>query len=172
MKIQGYIFLLFCLLSNVLWAQNPNEDKNGNLEIKGEIVVSESNFKVCACIAKSDALDGVKAFTKNERTAEISAFAMGDWSSSYLVNDNSTPAGNIFYRFEFVVKEGKVSYRFYHFKHEQKDSEFASFGQLPSEWNDTVGKAFNKGQYWEIINAIQTNIAKKIQVLSSQCLQK
>ena len=171
MKRHLYILLLFTLFSWALKAQNPNEDKNGNLEIKGEILVSQNNFEVCSCISKAHALNGVKTFTENEKTAESSAFVLGDWSSAYFVNDDSKLAGNFLYNFEFIIKDGKIHYRFYNFKHEQKDSEFKGVGRLPSEWNSTVGLQFNKGQYWELINAIQTDIAETIQLISSQCLQ-
>jgi len=171
MKKHSYILLVFSLFAQVLLAQNPNEDQNGNLEIKGEILVSQSNFEICSCISKAHALSGVKTYTQNEKAAEISAFVLGNWSSAYFVNDYSKLAGNILYNYDFIIKDGKAKYRFYEFTHEQKDSEFESVGQLPSSWNNTVGEQFNKGQYWEIINAIQTNIAEKVQLISKQCLQ-
>jgi len=171
MKKATYILLTFTLSLQFLLAQTPNEDKNGNLEIKGEILVSQDNFELCSCISKAHALNGVKTFTQNEEVAKISAFVLGDWSSAYYVNDYSKLAGNILFKYEFIIKDGIINYRFYQFTHEQKDSEFESIGQLPSSWNSNVGAQFNKGQYWEIINAIQTNIAEKVQLISKQCLQ-
>jgi len=172
MKFYIQIIIFFTLISNATFAQNPNEDKHGNLEIKGEIRVEQSNLEVCTCLSKAHALSGVKAFTKSEKAAEISAFVMGEWSKTYSVNDDSKSAGNIFYRYEFIAKNGKIEYRFFHFSHEQKDSDFTTVGKLPAEWNNNVSKAFNKGQYWEIINAIQTDIASTIQLISTQCFQK
>ena len=172
MRKWNLTLLALAIFSTMLIAQNPNSDKLGNLEIKGEIKTDHSNYGLCTCIKNANFLDGVKAFTKSEKAAEISAFVMGEIYQNYLVNDFSTEAGEVQFKYEFIIKDGVLSYRFFHFYHAQKESEFSSAGRLSSEWNKEIGKVFNKGQYWEIVNEIQTNVANTIRALNKECMEK
>lgn len=91
-----------------------------------------------------------------------------------MVDEDDKPAGWIAFDFEYLVKDGTISYRYYNFVHsaEEEDAVFASIGTLPAVWNEKVAKVFTKGQYAEIQNYMTANVRVALKLAKKYCTTK
>ncbi|NQY05688.1 MAG: hypothetical protein HRT68_05640 [Flavobacteriaceae bacterium] len=147
-------------------------DESGNLQFKGVIeVTNKSNFELSECISSSAMIMGIESKTESDGEALDSAFVKGEYSYSYYVDDYGSQAGEVKFKFEYIIRDGQINYRFYDFEHKKSESKFASIGLLPKEWNEKVKSSFSKKQYTEIMTDLKLNVANAIRMINKNCVK-
>lgn len=171
--LKALLTSLLLLISMLSFGQvTPSADASGYLEYTGTISThGKGNFEVSSCIASSPLIMGVMFKTEFEEDATDSSFVKGANADDYYVDNYESPAGQVKYKFQYLIKKGQLSYRFYDIEHEQSDSEFKSIGFLPAQWNETVGTIFTKKQYSEILVDLKMNVANAIRMVDKYCLK-
>ncbi len=165
------LIIILIISSNNINAQNKNKQKNEILELNGSITVeNKTNFEVSDCIANSAMIMGVSSYTKSEKDASESSFVHGNYSYSYFVNDYSSEAGKINFKYSYIIKDGKINYKFYDFKHNGNKTKFKSIGLLSTSWNEEIAKTFTEDQYYEIMIDLITNTSNLIKMIKETCL--
>ena len=114
---------------------------------------------------------GIESKTESDEEALDSAFVKGEYSYSYYVDDYESPAGEVKFKFEYIIRDGQINYRLYDFEHEKSDSKFTSIGLLPKEWNEKVKSSFSKKQYAEIMTDLKLNVANAIRMINKYCIK-
>ena len=172
-KIKTILLSTLLLISVSAFSQIiSSEDESGNLQFKGVIkVTKKSNYELSECISSSAMIMGVNSKTESNKEALDSAFVKGENSYSYYVDDYGSPAGEVKYKFEYIIKNGQINYRLYDFEHKKSDSKFASIGLLPKEWNEKVKSSFSKKQYTEIMTDLKLNVANAIRMINKYCVK-
>ncbi len=174
MKKLKFIFLLFFLIYSVIaFAQiTSSTNESVNLEFKGIIeATGKSNYELSECIASSAMIIGVETQTESEKDALDSSFVKGEYSYSYYVDDYESYAGEVKFKFEYIIRNGQINYRIYDFEHEKSDSKFQSVGILPEKWNDKVKLSFTEKQYSEIMVDLRMNVANAIRMINKYCIR-
>lgn len=156
---------LFLITLNFTFSQELK-----NYEFTGTIKTSnKSNFEISECISENVVLVGVKSKTKNEKDATASSFVNGEHSFGYYVDDYSKFAGNIEFKFEFIISNNEIKYKFYNFTHLKSNSSYKSLGILPKDWNINI-KQFSQSQYEEIQNDIKLNMFNYLRLIQNKCI--
>ena len=114
---------------------------------------------------------GIESKTVSEDEAHDSAFVRGAYAYFYYVDDYGSEAGEVKFKFEYIIIDGQIDYRFYAFEHEKIGSKFASIGLLPKEWNEQVKTSFSEKQYGEIMTDLRLNIANAIRMINKYCVK-
>jgi hypothetical protein len=147
-------------------------DESGNLQFNGVIKVTDkSNFELSECISSAAMIMGIESKTESASEALDSAFVKGGYSYSYYVDNYESPAGEVKFKFEYIIRDGQINYRLYDFEHVKSDSKFASIGLLPKEWNEKVESSFSKKQYAEIMTDLKLNVANAIRMINKYCVK-
>ena len=108
--------------------------------------------------------------TELEEDATDSSFVKGAYAYNYYVDDYESPAGKVKFKFQYLIKEGQLTYRLYDFEHVKSDSKFESVGLLPEKWNDQVKASFTKAQYSEIFVDLRFNVNHAIRMVKKYCV--
>ncbi len=172
MKLAGASFL-FAVLSLLCSSFMQDVVPVEMLLYKGAIESSgQSNFELAECISSSSMIYDIETRTELEEDSRDSSFVAGAFSYGYFVDDYQSPAGQVRFKFEYVIRNDSVLYQFYDFEHEQAESKFESLGHLPKEWNEEVKLVFSKSQYKEILTDIELNVANAIRMVRKYCASK
>ncbi|MEL1245705.1 hypothetical protein AAEO56_15640 [Flavobacterium sp. DGU11] len=173
-KSQTILLLYFFLTTFSAMAQTLSADSSGNVLFVGTLTgADKDNFEACRCLQEDVPLFEILSATENESDAKDGAFVKGSWTYHYLVDDDDKPAGWIAFDFEYIFKDGIVSYRYYNYVHskEEEDSIFASVGTLPAVWNEKVRKVFTNEQYTQIQSAMTANVRVALNSIKRLCLK-
>jgi hypothetical protein len=163
---------LLIISANALSQIVGSVDESGNLQFNGVIKVTDkSNFELSECISSSAMIMGIESKTESDEKALDSAFVKGEYSYSYYVDEYGSPAGEVKFKFEYIIRDGQINYRLYDFEHEKSDSKFASIGLLPKEWNEKIKSSFSKKQYAEIMTDLKLNVANAIRMINKYCVK-
>ncbi len=143
-----------------------------NLEIVGLLEAdSKENFEISECIVNSAMILGVESYTDSEQNSRDSSFVNGNYAYSYFVDDYSSEAGEVKFKFSYQIKNGIINYKFYDFEHNGRNTKFKSIGILSKNWNENIGSTFTENQYSEIMTDIKLNVANSIRMISKYCLK-
>jgi len=151
-----------------------SSDRNGFLQSEGTMKLKNKNaskIDIFNCILNSVATVGV---TETSKINEDLTFIKGTWEYKYWVNDTDTPVGKISFKYEFIINDSSIHYRYYNYVHRQADSEFTSINQLPLKANEKTLAVFTKDQYDEMLYDTLVNIRHSIRShkkLTDKCLQ-
>ena len=172
-KIKTALLSILLIISVSTFGQvKSSADSSGNLQFIGILKVADkSNSELSECISSSAMIMGVDSKTESDNESLDSAFVKGSYSYSYYVNNYEVPAGDVMYKFEYVIRDGQINYRLYDFEHEKSDSKFESIGLLPNDWNEKVKDSFSKKQYAEVMTDIKLNVANNIRLIKKYCLK-
>lgn len=163
--------MLFIISLNVYSQIKSSFDEFGNLQFTGIMdTASESNFELSECISASALIFGIESKTESVENGIDSSFVKGGYSYSYYVDDYESSAGEVKFKFEYIIKNGNISYRFWDFEHEKSGSEFESIGLLPRDWNEKIKETFTKKQYTEIKTDIRLNVSNAIRMITKYCI--
>lgn len=116
-------------------------------------------------------IQGVESQTESENEAVEHAFVKGRYAYSYYVNDYKDFVGEIKFKFEYIIINGQINYRFYDFEHDKLNSTFKSIGLLPKQWNENVKVSFTKKEYVDIVKDLKSNAANAIRIITKYCLK-
>lgn len=173
MKNSLYSIALFLFIINI-HAQNKTlttTQKQKSLTIEGKITIAnQSNLELAYCIANSAMVLGVTNYTTTEEEAIDSAFVQGNYSYNYYVDNYDTEAGTISFNYEYIIKNGEITYTYTDFVHDGTGTTFKSIGNLPEKWNANVGEVFTEKQYSEIMNDVRANIANAVRMVKKYCV--
>lgn len=153
-------------------AQVISADANGNVIYTGELTgADKDNFEACRCLNEDMPMFGISSFTEEKEDAKNGAFVKGSWSYNYYVDADDKPAGSIAFDFEYLVKDGTISYRYYNFIHsqEEEDPVFAPIGALPAVWDEKVSRVFTKEQYSRIQSSMTANVRVALKLAKKYC---
>jgi len=171
LKILSLLVLLFAT-TNTFSQILSSSDDSGNLQFTGVTkVVDKSNFELSECIAHLALIVGIESKTEKLESSKDSSFVRGKYAYSYYVDHYESPAGEVKFKYEYIIKNGQVQYRFYDFEHEQASSKFKTIGLLPKTWNKKIQATFTKDQYGEIMTDIKLNIAHALRMIDKYCLK-
>ncbi len=145
-------------------------DKNGNIISTGKIEIkNRPNFDIFKCV-KTFIFVGVESTSESIENKVDTFFVKGAYSYTYYVQD-TVFAGEIKFKYEYIIKNRTIEYNIYDFEHIQSNSKFGSVGIIPLIWNEKVKKSFTEAQYSEIMKYVNANVALAIRMLNNYCVK-
>lgn len=173
MKISVLSLLITLFLSGNIYCQiKKSSDESGKLQFTGNIgAKGKKNYDLSECISTSAMIEGVEFKTESIEKAVESSYVKGTYSFSYYVDDYGESAGEVKFKFEYLIANEEINYRLFDFKHEKSDSNFESIGILPYEWDEKVKASFTKKQYAEIMTDLKLNVVNAIRMINKNCVK-
>ncbi|WP_435578323.1 hypothetical protein [Gilvibacter sp.] len=163
-------FLHIVLIIFGFQAQAQIESNPEPLEIEKRIDVGDKTGKeVMSCLSELFLLPG-KMETEGEISENTTVY--GEWTYNYYVSPNNTPAGAVYFKYEFKMDGQMLVARFFDFTHDPEDSEFEALGPVPQAWNEGVSAVFTQKQYKEIWYDISFNSSNLIRLAQKYCVNK
>jgi len=162
--------LILLVINNSFGQNNLTKEIDKLILFEGIIdAENKNNFDISECLSNSAMIMGIKSKTETIDQAKESSFVKGQYSYSYYVNDYEAKAGDVEFKFEYIIKNAKIHFKIYDFIHTKGNSEFDSIGLLPMEWNAKIGKTFTKEQYNEIMGDLGFNALNSLRMIKKNC---
>ena len=152
-------------------------DENGFVICKGIIQLEDSKApkkEILNCLLATPIVIGLQESSEYSEEVTDNEYIRGQWEYGYYVNNTTDFAGRVSFKYEFIISDGIINYRYYDFTHDKGSSEFDSIGKLPFEINDTVLKVFTNKQYQEIMGDVRFNHVaniKRLKEFADKCFK-
>ncbi|WP_157957256.1 hypothetical protein [Winogradskyella tangerina] len=152
-------------------------DENGYVICQGILQLEDQNApkkEILNCLLATPIVIGLQESSEDTDEAIDKEYIRGKWEYGYYVNNTTDLAGRVSFKYEFIISDGVINYRYYDFTHDKGSSEFNSIGKLPFEINDAVLKVFTNKQYREIMGDIRFNHVaniKRLKEFADKCFK-